>query len=198
VSATNRGASRRPHDFYQTPAWLTEAIIPILQEHIFPIDEPRILEPAAGQGAILGVLEDAFPNAVIHSGDITTRQDFLTFPYDRYCDLIITNPPYSLALEFIQRAMVFRHFHHHNQHPIICMLLRVNFLGAQKRARWLREHTPSVYVSPRRPDFTGGGGDATEYAWFIWDPRRRGRFAILTVGILETEMREQTTIVGCP
>jgi hypothetical protein len=200
VSATNRGASRRPQDFYETPVWLTEAIIPILQEHLFPIEDPRILEPAAGQGAILQVLEDAFPHAVIHSGDITTGQDFLTYPYDRYYDLIITNPPYSLALEFIQRAMEFRHSHHHNHHPIICMLLRVNFLGAQKRARWLREHTPSIYVSPRRPDFTGGGGDATEYAWFVWDPRRRGRFAIPTVGILETECDSGQPLraLGCP
>jgi hypothetical protein len=187
LSATNRGASRRPQDFYETPAWLTEAIIPILREHLYPIEDPRTLEPAAGQGAILRVLEEAFPNAVIDSGDIGTGQDFLTYPYDPHYDLIITNPPYSLALEFIQRAMAFRHFHHHNHHPVICMLLRVNFLGAQKRARWLREHTPSIYVSPRRPDFTGEGGDATEYAWFIWDARTSGRLAIPTVGILKTE-----------
>jgi methylase of polypeptide subunit release factors len=65
----------------------------------------RILEPAVGNGAIARILKREFPAAEIVTGDIATGQDFLLL-HDyggRLFDLIITNPPYSLALEFIQR-----------------------------------------------------------------------------------------------
>ena len=49
------------------------------------------------------------------------------------------------------------------------MLLRLNFLGSRKRAKWWRERRPEVYVSPARPSFSPDGRtDSTEYAWFIW------------------------------
>ena len=160
MSATNRGAVRRLDDFYETPPWLTEALIP----HLQPYRPHRILEPAAGGGAITRVLRRHFPGGIIVEGDIRTEQDFLTHEYAPPFDLIITNPPYSLAKEFIERALPLR-----SNRGAVVMLLRINFLGGQKRARFLRAFTPSIYVSPRRPSFTGGGSDATEYAWFVWD-----------------------------
>jgi hypothetical protein len=36
-------------------------------------------------------------------------------------------------------------------------------------------------VLPKRPSFTGGGTDATEYAWMVWGPTRTGRLRILEV-----------------
>ena len=172
MSAINRGTVREQRDFYETPDWLIKAIIPHLQQY----QPRRILEPAAGQGAIVRVLEQAFPEAVIEQGDISTGQDFLAHEYAGPYDLIITNPPYLLALEFIRRALALR-----VPHGAVVMLLRVNFVGGQKRAPWMRAHTPSLYVTPRRPDFTGNGGDATEYAWFVWDGK------LPTVAILHTE-----------
>lgn len=175
MSATNRGAVRSAKDFYPTPSWLTEAVVLVLQRY-----EPRrILEPAAGEGAIVRVLQAAFPNAVIDAGDITTGRDFLATPppYKATYDLIITNPPYSLAQEFIERALELRA----SPRSVVAMLLRINYLGSQKRATWLRANFPAIYVTPRRPDFTGGGGDATEYAWMIWDGLPHSG------GILETE-----------
>ena len=79
-------------------------------------------------------------------------------------------------MEFIQRALPLR-----SSHGAVVMLLRLNFLGSEKRASWLRANPPSIYVTPCRPDFTGGGGDATEYAWFVWDDKPP------TVVILHTE-----------
>jgi hypothetical protein len=67
------------------------------------------------------------------------------------------------------------------------MLLRINFIATQERAGFMRAHTPSLYVTPRRPDFTGGGGDGTEYAWFGWDNNPP------TVEILDTEKRDSKT-----
>ncbi len=160
MSATNRGARRRTNDLYETPEWLTEAIVPQLARY----NPRRILEPAAGGGAIVRVLRRAFSTAVIDQGDISTGQDFLTHPYAGPYDLIITNPPYSLALEFVKRALPL-----HASRGAVVMLLRMNWLGSQERAPWMRLHTPSMYVTPRRPSFINGGSDATEYAWMIWD-----------------------------
>jgi hypothetical protein len=52
MSATNRGSRHKPNDFYPTPDWLTEAMIP---------HPRRILEPAVGGGATARILEREFP-----------------------------------------------------------------------------------------------------------------------------------------
>ena len=62
------------------------------------------------------------------------------------------------------------------------MLLRLNYLGSEKRAAFFQEVPPDVYVLPNRPSFVRGGNDSCEYAWFAWGPKRRrdeGRFAVL-------------------
>lgn len=51
---------------------------------------------------------------------------------------------------------------------VTAFLLRLNWLASQKRAFWLRKNTPSVYVLPKRPSFTGKGTDATDYCWAVW------------------------------
>jgi hypothetical protein len=194
MSSTNRGAVRKPQDFYETPEWLTEAIMPSLHRW-FGYSCRRILEPASGNGAIVRVLERWFPEARIDAGDIQNGQDFLTHEYSGSYDLIITNPPYSLAMEFVERAYTY-----HNSVPhgllsmnrgLVAMLLRLNFLGSQERAPWFRlfgGHTPSIYVSPRRPDFTGDGGDSTEYAWFVWGRSKSEVF------ILDTDLKDSKTL----
>lgn len=166
MSATNRSSVRRPYDLYETPEECTQSIIPYL-------GYPRsILEPAAGSGAIIRVLKRHLPEFTYRAIDInifppliTTSQDFLTLEPDPSFDLVLGNPPYSLAEEFCKRSMLWRK----DVSSRVCMLLRLNFLESQKRAVWLRENTPSVYVLPKRPSFTGKGTDATGYGWFMWD-----------------------------
>jgi phospholipid N-methyltransferase len=162
MSATNRGAIREPLDAYPTPDWLIEAMI----EHLRRYRPQSILEPAAGDGAIVRALRQAFPDAEIVIGDINQGQDFLKHEYSGQFDLIMMNPPYRLALAFIKRALELR-----TPLGAVVMLLRLDFLGAQWRAAWWRTHKPSgIYITPRRPRFVGNGNDATEYAWFEWSP----------------------------
>ena len=121
MSSTNRGAVRRLNDGYQTPSWLVEAVMPYLVRRLATVPEPGILEPACGDGSIVWILEAGFPKARIDSGDLTTGRDFLTHRYKRdYYDLIISNPPYKLAREFIDRAFYLR--------PRIIVLLLTNLL----------------------------------------------------------------------
>lgn len=68
-------------------------------------------------------------------------------------DCIITNPPYSLAEEFLRKSLEIA--------PVVCFLLRLNFLGSQKRAAFLSKNPPDVYVLSERPSFVNGKTDST-------------------------------------
>jgi hypothetical protein len=183
VSATGRGAERRADDFYATPPEVTRAILPYL--NVGP--EADVLDPCAGDGAILAELQHRMrvpPRGIeidqgracsAHErvGNVVRHADALIVGWHRP-DVVITNPPYSLAEAFIHRA--------HDQIAkggTIAMLLRLNFLGSQKRAVLHRTRPADVYVLPKRPSFTGKGTDATEYAWFVWGPGRGNRWEIL-------------------
>ena len=77
-------------------------------------------------------------------------------------DLVISNPPYGDAEKFVEHALTIGR--------TCCFLLRLNWLASKKRAAFHRAHPSDVFVLPRRPSFTNGGTDATEYAWFVWGP----------------------------
>ena len=76
------------------------------------------------------------------------------------------------------------------------MLLRLNWLGSEDRAAWLRRHPPSVYVLPNRPSFVEGGGtDATEYAWFIWGEGFGGTLSVLRATPKAVRLRDRPATV---
>ena len=175
MSSTNRGLERIANDVYPTPDWLTRAILPALRKRL-PKGPISVLEPACGsKQAIAEVIRTAWPHAQVTCSDIVEpwSSDFLTLQPSPTFDLVITNPPFYAALEFVQQALRWRR----TETSVVAMLLRLNFLGSQKRAPWLRAHMPSVYVSPKRPSFGLNkqgkpGTDSIEYAWFVWDGRR--------------------------
>lgn len=174
MSSTKRGAVRSPDDLYQTPEWFTAAIYDELSLRLPP--EPlRILEPAAGTGRMVKVIREMFPNSKLMATDLNGFEgepgvDFLKATPTPTYDLIITNPPFSYAQEFIDQALRFRR----KPESIVAMVLRLNFLGAIKRAAWFRQRMPDVYVTPKRPKFVPKGtegrkhNDSCEYAWFLW------------------------------
>ncbi len=93
-SCNNANGNRNKSDFYQTPYSLTKEL---LKRERF---KGTILEPACGEGAIVKVLEEFYNNIFYY--DIKQGNDFLF--ETREFDNIITNPPYSLFLEFILKA----------------------------------------------------------------------------------------------
>lgn len=162
-----RKAKRRERDFYRTPPILTETFLHWWRPRRAPL---TVLEPAAGDGAMLGPLRARWPAARIDAFDVSPQSQEVverTFFYEgvaeRY-DLIITNPPYSHALQFATRGL-----EHLAPGGHLVLLLRLNFLASRRRARFFREHLPErMYVIPERPTFTGGGTDWTDYAFFVW------------------------------
>lgn len=91
-SCNNITGKRKKSDFYETPYSLTRMILSRVKLN------GSVLEPACGNGAIVKVLKEEGYNYVAY--DI--EKDFLT--ETKKYDTIITNPPFSLAQEFIEKA----------------------------------------------------------------------------------------------
>jgi|TARA_B100000378_G_C17937036_1_gene375351 hypothetical protein len=93
-SANNARGQRKKSDFYETPYSMTS--------HLLEVEDFNksltVCEPACGDGAIVKILEKKWDNVVAY--DI--EKNFL-WETENY-DYIITNPPFSLAYEFVQKA----------------------------------------------------------------------------------------------
>lgn len=176
MSATNRGGERRGNDFYTT---LPEAVRALLDNFDGISSGDRVLEPSAGNGQIIRVLReygydnriDAVELRPEEQATLETLADSVTigsfFDYDPGLgyDVIIGNPPYSMALEFINKSLELLH-----PGGLLIFLLRTNFLESEKRFKWWQEHPISgLYTLHKRPSFTGHGTDATSYSWFVWE-----------------------------
>ncbi len=160
MSATNRGASRQPRDFYPTPE---HAFKPLLECDALPFNT-LYYEPAQGDGRLVRWLNES--GRWCEGSDLATGTDFLTVTARK--EFIITNPPFSLAQEFVTHALALS--------DNVMMLLPLGFLGAQKRRDWFVANEPSaLFVLSKRPSFTGNGKTyAADYAWFYWGQQYRG------------------------
>ena len=139
MSATNRGCERKAYDFYATPP---ETIRAFLANFDGISSGDRILEPSAGNGQIVKVLrEGGYDNRIDavelrpeERGTLEALADNVTigsfFDYEPDCgyDVIIGNPPYSLALDFINKSLELLH-----PGGLLIFLLRTNFLESEKR-----------------------------------------------------------------
>lgn len=75
--------------------------------------------------------------------------DFLMWNAPHTFDMAITNPPFGIAQEIIDRC-----FQVVAPGGIVVMLLRLNFFGGEKRFDWWRKNMPTVcYVHSKRIGF---------------------------------------------
>jgi hypothetical protein len=163
MSQRESGYERKERDGYETPAWVTEALLPHL-----PACQ-TIWEPAAGSGKMSRVLE-GFAGIVI-SSDIAEGQDFLAAQgFDG--DAIVTNPPYAQATEFIEHALALT-----ASGGVVAMLLRTDFDHARSR-RHLFSHpafSKKLVLTKRIKWFEDSRGQPSfNHAWFVWDHRHKG------------------------
>ena len=159
----NNTGKRHASDFYQTPYCLTDLLL--TKESL----SGTVLEPACGNRAIVCRL----PYCSMYYDKET---DFLT--ETEHYDTIITNPPFSLAQEFILKAKEIAN------HKII-MLLPLSYLHGKKRFDTIYKDKifplKKVYVFTRypmledsvRPDGKHKTGMMV-YAWFVWDKHYNG------------------------
>jgi methylase of polypeptide subunit release factors len=173
MSQRESGYERKERDLYETPEWVTEALLPHLPSHAM-----SIWEPACGSGKMSRVLARE-PNRVTatdiwHPDEIAV--DFLEAEeaIDGPHHAIITNPPYALAPQFIARALEFQRRHS----GLVAMLLRTDFDHAQGRSDLFRSHrafSKKVVLTRRIRWFEDSQGSPSfNHAWFIWDWQHKG------------------------
>lgn len=176
MSATNRGTKRIDSDFYPTPE---TTIANFLMKYNVNMNGKRILEPSAGNGNFVKVIKNMYPDAIVVANEIReeensnlklhadyiTHLDFLKFYKDGDYDFIIGNPPYSLAVEFVEKCLEIS-----TEKTSTIFLLRTAFLESKKRYDFWQKHPVNhLYALSRRPSFTGKGTDAESYGFFVWD-----------------------------
>lgn len=166
VSQRESGYERKAFDSYETPSWVTLALIPHL-----PVIGGAVWEPAAGSGKMLAVLRRAGFDVL--GTDIATGTDFLLSCPRNGVSAIITNPPYALATEFIERALSLI-----PANGFVAMLLRADFDSAKTR-RHLFADCPAfakkVVLTKRIRWIEGSTGSPSfNHCWMIWDRRHRG------------------------
>lgn len=166
----------RGDDFYATPP---EAVHSLLAVEAKWLPRGTIWEPACGDGAIADVLcqhgHNVYCTDLVERGYSEGSIDFLQTRGNYGAASIITNPPFKLAREFVDKAL--------EHAPYVAMLLRLAFLEGAARKPWSAS-TPlaRVHVSSRRlpmmhlHGWTGPkAGSAVCHAWFVFDKRHEGR-----------------------
>ena len=94
-SGNNLG-QRKKSDFYETPYSITRHLL----DCEFFDTSLTVCEPACGEGAIVNILKEKWDENKITSYDI----DKNFFNDTQQYDYIITNPPFSIAQEFVKQA----------------------------------------------------------------------------------------------
>ena len=132
---------REAFDYYATDP---RAVEMLLEPEQF---SPVIWEPACGEGHISKVLQahgyEVISTDLIYRGFGDPEPlDFLKEMLDDFEGDIITNPPYSMGLEFVQRAL-------ESVRPggKVAMFLKVQFLEGQKRGEFFKHTPPERFIS---------------------------------------------------
>ena len=143
----------------------------------------KFLEPCVGGGHIAELIKKYYPNNSIKLYDIVDRgydktivSDYLTndFGHDKF-DSIVTNPPYSLAKEFLEKSMSIL-----NKNGKIAMFLKIQFLEGLSRKVMFEKYPPKyIYVFTKRQNPLRNGEEKDEngkawsstmcFAWFVWE-----------------------------
>lgn len=117
MSSTNRGYERHKTDYYITPQKDIEEFFNAWKEDGMSAGESTIfLDPCAGGDKENNmpypeVIKRIFPNSQIKTIDIRTDSkaeisaDYLNHTLRYEPDIIITNPPFYLAKEIIEKAL---------------------------------------------------------------------------------------------
>lgn len=161
ICGGNTAYKRNASDFYPTPPEATQALLNFLR---LP-EGTTVWEPACGEGHMVEVMEQNRLEVI--GTDIQTGTDFLKAEAPDGVEWIITNPPFSLAEEFIRKSA---------EHRLpFAMLLKSQYWHAAKRVALFSTITPA-YVLPLtwRPDFLfktrGKGSPLMDVIWCVWIP----------------------------
>lgn len=170
LGASNHSTTKRQNeDYYATDP---KAAKLLLQLETF---SSKIWEPACGEGHLSKVFIKAGFNVkstdLINRGFGNGEYDFLNVYNTKWEGDIITNPPYTHAKEFIEKALQII-----PKGNKVAMFLKVQFLEGQSRKKLFINTPPKIiYISSSRivcalnGKFDNISGSAIAYAWYIWE-----------------------------
>lgn len=161
------GYARKERDQYETPEWVTQAVIPHLPGGI------TIAEPACASGKIVNALKIHYARPFGFDIQHGEQYDFLKIT-GIGADGIVTNPPYDQAQEFIEHSLRLMK----PRGGFVAMLLRTDFDHAKTR-RHLFAHCSAfakkLVLTKRIVWFEPAvASPSFNHAWFIWDWRHKG------------------------
>ncbi len=172
-SPSNR--ERIENDYYATQTESTEGLL----DNFDLSDCKSFLEPACGDGAISKVLLNKFKDATILSTDLIDRGygkggiDFLNIFTGKRFDCIITNPPFKLIKEFIEKSLTL-------SNKYVIMFAKIQLLEGLGRQELFKTNPPKyVYVFVNRQNPLRNGSPVDEkgkpwastmcFAWFVFE-----------------------------
>lgn len=213
MSSTGRKQDREASDNYPTPSWcvrrLLEAVTlppgvwvePAVGEgaivkavdairadcawvtnDVRPVPGSARRSYAHGTASFVGDVDDMLGSMAASEGAVAVVEGALGA-----ANVLITNPPFSLAREFIETSKRLC------PKAIRVFLLRLNFLGSEERREWLAADMPGqIWQLPNRQSFVKGKTDSIEYGWFVWypgTPVRETALRLLALTSLEERKR---------
>jgi len=165
------GYERQVNDLYETPEWVTQALIRAIG---FNPDRDVVWEPSAGNHKIADVLKAA--GMSVRTSDIATysREHDATFDFLGNESInfgarhLVTNPPYGKgnrdAVKFAHRALW-------RCNGIVALLLTAKFDFGKTRADLFRDNPrflAKIALLDRIQWFEGEHGSTEDHAWFVW------------------------------
>lgn len=186
LAGGNPKNDRVDYDFYATDPI---AVQKLLKQ--YSINGTEILEPCVGNGNIahtinkfytnkrniigIDIVDRGYPNTIVH--------DYLTWETDKKFDCIITNPPYSLAKEFVEKSMpLLNDGYDEDGYPNgqLIMFLKIQFLEGAKRKELFEKYPPKYIYVFRNRMATWNNGEPLDpngkrwattmcHAWFVWE-----------------------------
>lgn len=178
MSSTNRSDARNQHiaDYYVTPVPEIEKFLQEFEKiYGYHLWHGKILDPCAGgdehHDMSYPVCLEKYNRNHIVTIDIRpdsraeTIGDYLQIDCKDKYDLIITNPPFNIALSIISKAL-----QEVKTGGVVVMLLRLNFFGSKDRKPFWDKHMPEYcFVHHKRMSFLDKGGtDSIEYCHMVW------------------------------
>ncbi|MCL2570659.1 MAG: NAD(P)-dependent oxidoreductase [Firmicutes bacterium] len=174
--------SRQSEDFYATDPKALEIFLDALNQD--GIELPQIVwECAVGMGHLADVLKRHV--RTIHVSDIVERgyegtriKDFLQETRYGFNGTILTNPPFKLATQFVEKGMEIL-----KDGNMLILFLKIQFLESKARRELFRKYPPKfIYVNSER-QHTAKDGNFTKYntsigtlcfCWFVWEKGYKG------------------------
>jgi hypothetical protein len=159
-------------DDFPTPPWATRALCEWLKTKDIDMSAMSVREPAANRGHMTMPLSEYF--ATVEGSDIHDYghgfpvRNYLTDDNFENTDFTITNPPFILAREFVEKAIRLSDVG-------IAVIVRLAFIEGKDRYNNLFKEYPPSYLLQfvERVGMCKGTIDkdlatATAYCWLVW------------------------------